>query len=100
MFYSRFLLARHKAAIDVYNEAEKMTDNDWVRKSFKKPWNMINITIFIYTEVVGVSCIYGYMYQCKIGWILCDAFSKIISIFKKNHINALPNRKGFTHLKW
>lgn len=26
----RFLLARHKAAIDVYNEAEKMKQNDWV----------------------------------------------------------------------
>jgi hypothetical protein len=26
----RFLLARHKAALDVYNEAQKMTDRDWV----------------------------------------------------------------------
>ena len=36
----RFLLARHKAAIDVYNEAAKLASNDWVRtlghgKTFK-----------------------------------------------------------------
>ena len=30
--YLRFLLARHKAAIEVYNEAEKMSSNDWVQK--------------------------------------------------------------------
>ena len=26
----RFLLARHKAAVDVYNEAAKMSEKDWV----------------------------------------------------------------------
>ena len=31
-FILRFLLARHKAAIEVYNEAEKMSSNDWVQK--------------------------------------------------------------------
>ena len=29
---SRFLLARHKAAIDVYNEAAKLSERDWVMK--------------------------------------------------------------------
>ena len=29
--FRRFLLARHKAAIDVYNEAAKMNEKDWVR---------------------------------------------------------------------
>ena len=28
----RFLLARHKAAIDVYNEAAKLSERDWVRQ--------------------------------------------------------------------
>ena len=31
---SRFLLARHKAAIDVYNEAAKMCASDWVRRDY------------------------------------------------------------------
>ena len=32
LFYCRFLLARHKAAIDVYTEAAKMSESDWVSK--------------------------------------------------------------------
>lgn len=27
---SRFLLARHKAALEVYNEAAKLSTKDWV----------------------------------------------------------------------
>lgn len=48
--FIRFLLARHKAAIDVYNEAVKMTDNDWVI--------VINI-VFLHTFCTYIKmCIY------------------------------------------
>jgi len=31
--FRRFLLARHRAALDVYREAQKMSPNDWVISS-------------------------------------------------------------------
>lgn len=31
-FINRFLLARHKAAIELYNEATKLSERDWVMK--------------------------------------------------------------------
>ena len=44
--FDRFLLARHKAAIDVYNEAAKLATNDWVRftlnyKPCHSKWDLI-----------------------------------------------------------
>lgn len=33
-FSISFLLARHKAAIDVYNEAAKLSERDWVSIDF------------------------------------------------------------------
>lgn len=31
MYFYRFLLGKHKAAIEVYNEAAKLNQKDWVR---------------------------------------------------------------------
>ena len=31
-FFPRFLLGKHKAAIEVYNEAAKLNQKDWVSR--------------------------------------------------------------------
>lgn len=33
--FPRFLLGKHKAAIEVYNEAAKLTQNDWVSRGLE-----------------------------------------------------------------
>lgn len=34
-FFPRFLLGKHKAAIEVYNEAAKLNQKDWVSRELR-----------------------------------------------------------------
>ena len=51
LFCSRFLLARHKAAVDVYNEAGKMSNKDWVGDKLFISLNLFSCSSTIMTSV-------------------------------------------------
>lgn len=60
--FCSFLLGKHKAAIEVYTEAGRLNQKDWVRETYHvcsalwpyPPLNLVDFTSYVYITIQSV----------------------------------------------
>jgi len=86
LFANRFLLARHKAALDVYTQTETISQNDWVTSSF---WNNLPYEIRMAPCFRNAAC-------CEILCCRCGDLSSCVRV--SDYIESIYDVACSVHL--